>query len=138
MHLVQQYNDHACFGACLESFFLDLGQDFSHKEFIKNNLDLFNGGTKIEGACFTDNFPKVAEKIGLKYEKILSLRLSFNSKKETIFFSVFWNDSKSEKHCVRFSPREKNVIKVMNPANPNSLDSISKYWIKSIHKFTKP
>lgn len=138
MTITPQYNDHACFGACLESFFRDLGEKFSHEKFIKNNLDLFNGGTEKEGACSTDDFPKVAKRIGLKYKKILSLRSSFNPKKETIFFSVFWNDSKSEKHCVRFSHREKNVIKVMNPANPNSLDSISKYWIKAIHKFTKP
>ena len=49
MHLVKQYNDYACFGACLESFLRDLGQKFSHKQFIKNNLDLFYGRTHIEG-----------------------------------------------------------------------------------------
>ena len=131
MHLVKQYNKNACFGACLESFLRDLGQNFSHEQFIKNNLDLFNGGTDKEGSCSPLSFQEIAKRLRLKHSKYFPTKLP-------VFLIVFWNNSKSDVHCVRFSHIENKYLQIMNPKTPIKLERIPKIWIQSIHKFTQP
>ena len=136
MLLVKQYNDNACFGACLESFLRDVGGNFSHEGFIKNNLNLFNGSTNKEGSCNTGDYPKIANLLGLDYKRYTIAKFLPPSDNETIIFTVFWNNDKDQVHSVRFSHYENRYLYVMNPTFPKIMP-VTKKWIRHIHKFTK-
>jgi len=138
MHIIHQYNKFSCVGACLESYLRDLGMEFSHEDFIKNNLDIFHGGDHCEGACDTNNFPEVANRLGLDFEEVKSIDLLNVIDKEGLFFFVHWNGLEGDKHFVRFSHCNGQEIVVMNPGKMDGLDVIESSWIEGIYKFRKP
>jgi hypothetical protein len=103
MTKVIQYNDFSCLPACLESFFKDNQRQFDHKQFVKDNLDIFHGGECIEGACDSDYFAEVAKRAGLKFETIPPKSgATMQSPGETIIFATNWKGKTSDKHAVRF------------------------------------
>jgi hypothetical protein len=137
MTFIRQYNDFACFAACLESFLRDNQRVFDHENFIKNNLDLFNEGKDIQGSCDVANFQEVANRVGIKYEIITKLSgIKFSPPKETILFGVFWDGKESDKHVVRYYKKNLDKLKVMNPLRVDDFDEIKSEWIKAIFKFS--
>ena len=138
MIIVSQYNRFACVGACIESLLRDNNIDFSHEEFIKNNLDIFNGGTESEGSINTSRFQELADRLNLQFEQLQKFDFSKSEDNVGVFFFVYWNGLEGDKHFVRFSNRNNNVIAVMNPNKPDGLDAIELNWIKGVYRFLIP
>ena len=138
MTIVTQYNNYACVAACLESIKKDFGDsDFSHKEFVQDNLDLFSGGLDTEGACDFFKIREIATRAGLEAGECKNGTLT-NSDSEAAILFVYWGDDEGNKHCVRLHSSDDKTTKVMNPMNPNHLDEIPISWIKGGFKIKKP
>jgi hypothetical protein len=136
MTKILQYNDFACFTACLESFLIDNKRQFDHQKFIQANLDLFNGGEHIEGACNSENFPEVAKRIGLGFEQISKFTgIKFSPDRETILFGALWHGKESDKHVVRYFAKDNGRLRVMNP-RIGDFDDLDPSWIIGIYKFS--
>jgi len=138
MKIVTQYNDYACFAACLESFLADNNREFDHKTFVAENPDLFNGGEAIEGACDTQNFEEVAKRLGLQFSRVTEVPFAWNPPKETIFLFLWWKGDEGQKHCVRLHSPKKDSTLVMNPVAGHGLETIPSAWVRGFFKFAIP
>ena len=115
---------------------MDNQKPFDHQKFIQANLDIFHGGEHIEGACDSDNFPEVAKRMGLGFDRIINLAgITFSPPKETIVFATFWKGKDSDKHAVRFFEQQNGQLRVMNP-RIGDYDDLDASWIIGIYKFS--
>lgn len=134
--VVGQYNDFSCFVACLESIKRDWGDpNFRHEKFVKDNLDIFNGGDKHEGLC--QNPEEACARAGLKFEMIYG-DFSFEHSDAAVLLFIWSRNEEKNKHFVRLVDMYPEKVKVMNPSIPNCYDCIPHEWIKSTVKITKP
>jgi hypothetical protein len=136
MTKITQYNDFACLAACLESLLKDNQKPFDHQQFVQANLDIFHGGQRIEGACDSKDFPEVAKRIGLKFDRIPNWAgATFSPPKETIIFAAHWKGDHSHKHAVRFFEQRSGQLRVMNPLI-GDYDDLDQSWIIGVYKFS--
>lgn len=134
MKIIQQYNPFACVGARIESFFSDNGRAFSHRDFISKNLDLFNGGTKIEGSISSDFLTEFGKRAGFSISPVFG---GFTlTDKEAILLYIHWRGDEGNKHFVRFVDKKEEAVLVMNPNRPNELDAIPEKWIRGVFRVT--
>ncbi len=134
--VVGQYNDFACFAACLESIKRDWGDsEFTHEKFVKENLDIFNGGDKHEGLC--SNPFEACRRVGL-HGDIISGDFEFDHSDTAIIMSIWSGGLEKNKHFVRLFDSYPDKHKVMNPTYSDCYDCIPHEWVKVVIKITKP
>ncbi|MCB1232930.1 MAG: hypothetical protein KDN19_21985 [Verrucomicrobiae bacterium] len=136
MTLVTQYNEFACFAACLESIKRDWGDCcFRHKKFVESNLEIFNGGNKHEGLA--QDPIEACRRAGLDAEWF-SGSISYNPDQTAVLLYIWIGNQESEKHVVRLLRPFPDKLKVMNPVESNCYDCISPEWVKAMLKVTRP
>jgi hypothetical protein len=133
---VKQYNDFACFPACLESCIRDLGGTFSHKEFVQSNLELFHGGEAIEGAADQINLDEICARAGYGIS-LQQGEVDLDLQKIILF--IHCNGNAGDQHMVRlvgFAANGKECV-VMDPMQPQSTIYIPTDWIRAVYEVHK-
>jgi hypothetical protein len=109
--------------------------DFSHEAFVRENLDLFAGGTEIEGACLLENVDEAFSRAGLIVEKV-SGHIDFDLRICDYLLFTHWKGLERDKHFVRLLGFEGDKLVVMNPADFSD-DIAQLSWIRSVWRIKK-
>jgi hypothetical protein len=110
--------------------------DFSHESFVRDNLDLFAGGTEIEGACSDGSISEAFKRVGLIAEEVLGHE-DFNLAVSDYVLFTYWKGLERDKHFVRLIGFEGDDLVVMNPADFS--DDIAEFsWVRRVWKIKKP
>lgn len=129
MLIVKQFNDHACFFACLESFLSDQGAQVSQRNICEAFPECCDSGKLTEGTfqlMNPDCLKKVSRKYGFEANYVQSLPEAIAAD-ETIFIIPTNMRGQGSTHCVRFNRvLSDNAIEVMDP-NLNRLNANFEY-----------
>jgi hypothetical protein len=127
--IVKQFNDHACFLACLESFLADQTAQVSQRNMCEAFPECCDSGKLTEGTFQLIN-PECLKTFGRKYgfeaNYVKSLPETIAAD-ETIFIIPTDFRAQGSTHCVRFNRfLSRTEIEVMDP-NLNRLNANLEY-----------
>ena len=105
---------------------------------VSDNPDLFNVGLPTEGACDSEHWEKVANRLGLKLEWRLDGKDIMPKRGQAVILGTFWQADDKQMHVVRLLGINGQKLRVMNPANVGSIEEIPGTWVVLIALLTDP
>jgi len=118
MTIIKQFNDHACFLACLESFLADQGAQVTQRQICEMFPECCDCGKLTEGTFQLTNqecLKRVGQKYGFVANWVLALPETIAAG-ETIFVIPTNMHGQGSTHCVRFHRHLSHTeIEVMDP-----------------------